>query len=192
MAAPTRHASGDHDALRRRYEREIAAAYERGRDEAVAALVDLVDDCDRALASLAAVSAPAQWCLGVEQLRNRALTRFEQLGYVSFMPLGEQFDPNLHEAVAVDQSPGPHGQITAVHRRGWLRNDKVVLAATVTVRQGEGEADLPVATTDSVMQVVTGRRRRRPLRSLSYICPHGVAGCVGDCEGCRQTRERRS
>jgi molecular chaperone GrpE len=48
--------------------------------------------------------------------------------------LGEMFDPNLHEAVAMEDSPEHEsGQIIEVLQQGYLMGDRVLRPATVRV-----------------------------------------------------------
>lgn len=177
--------------LKRRHRDELDTARSRGRDEIMLALAEVVDDCDRALAWLSSVAAPDQWRLGIEQLRDRAIQRFAGYGYQPFVPLGEIFDPTAHEAVGIDHTPGADGQITAVHRRGWRREDHLIVPAAVVVRSGDQSLAQNVERVGAQRQESAGhvvhstvRRRRRASAPVFYACPYESPGCQGDCELC--------
>jgi hypothetical protein len=181
----------DYDNLRRRHRDELAVATVRGRDEVMVALSEIVDDCDRALAWLGSIAAPDHWRLGIEQLRDRAVQRFSGYGYEPFVPLGETFTTARHEAVGVDHSPGPDNKITAVHRRGWMRDGQIVVVAAVVVRTADPQVAAAASAagervTQAAEQVVhsTVRRRRAASGPVFYACPYDSPGCQGDCTRC--------
>jgi molecular chaperone GrpE len=158
----------DFEAYRKRAARDLDQTRLRTRDETAALLVDIVDDCDRALRAIPATDFHIAG--GIEQLRDRTIRHFAQLGLICFAEPGEMFDPTRHEAVSVETGPGPDGCIVEVHRRGWERVDDgtLVRTATVTVAKGSDSSE------------PTYRRRGTP----EYICPFGSPGCRGDCLGC--------
>jgi molecular chaperone GrpE len=52
-------------------------------------------------------------------------------------PVGQRFDAKFHEAVAQQASPdAPEGQVLQVLRPGYLLNERLLRAATVTVSSG--------------------------------------------------------
>lgn len=168
---------------RDRLKQEVEEAHLRGRDDAAMSLVELVDDCDRAIELMHSSSDNSKVLAGVEQLRKRAIQRFEEVGLVSFGEVGDTFDPHLHEAISAEPGWAPDGSIIRVHRRGWRReNGQVVRTAMVTVCKGTPQQPLP-----------SRERRRRgkvsdPVRD-AYVCPYGYPGCAGDCPSCALARE---
>ena len=130
------------------------SAYRRGAHEMASGLFELVDECEQALKALMDLDDPEGVQLGLEGMRGKLLRHFERMGYRSVDPLGEDFDPHLHEALAVEAGPGRDGAVVKVHRRGWFYEETIVVPAQVTVRQGELTADADVPA----------RRRRAPWR----------------------------
>lgn len=170
---------GDQLAYKKAREKdELREAQLRGRDEASLSLVDLVDDCDRAIDLMHASNDHSKILAGVEQLRRRSIQRFEEVGLRPFGEVGEQFDPHLHEAISTEPSLAPDGTILQVHRRGWQREDgRIVRTAMVTVCKGVPER-----------REAKTQRRRVPVSDPvadAYICPFGYPGCRGDCPNCR-------
>jgi molecular chaperone GrpE (heat shock protein) len=121
-------------------------------------LLELVEDCHRALESLEELDVPDSLRQGLDGMRLRVIGHFERLGYRQLDPLGDEFDPRLHQAISVEAGPGPDGAVVKVHRRGWQRGEQLLVAALVTVRQGEQSSD-------------PTRRRRRPRRAGENLEP---------------------
>jgi hypothetical protein len=113
------------------------AAYTRGVRDTGVALVDMVDICDHALAALEGMDAPEAIAGGIAAARDQLVAQFEKIGLESVFPLGERFDPMVHEAVSVESCTGQDkdGFVCRVHRRGWLHEGQVVRAAVVSVFQ---------------------------------------------------------
>lgn len=173
----------DFDGYRRRTREEIAEARERGRDEAVLSLTDVVDDCDRALSLTYANSDHNRLLEGLQQMRDRVVRRFEEVGLQSFGTIGEDFDPHHHNAIATEPSPGTPGRIVRVHQRGWRRKDgTVVRTAMVTVSAGFA-GGRQASELGGFDDTAPRQRRHRP------ACRFGVPGCTGECVDCRLQSE---
>lgn len=175
------------DAYRRRSRQELEEAQARGRDDVVLKLVDLVDDCDRALELMYSTADHTRLLEGMKQLRDITVKRFGETGMIPFGKVGEDFDHNLHNAIAAEEGPGRDGHIVRIHQRGWKHEDgSVVRPAMVTVRKG-GPGPDPEAIEQSGSR---GRRHQvSHAETEGYQCPFGVPGCVGNCPSCRLQHE---
>ena len=71
---------------------------------------------------------------GVEMIENQIQDCFEKLGLVEMGRVGENFDPNFHNAVAhiEDENLGEN-VIAAVYQKGYKLGDRVVRHAMVQV-----------------------------------------------------------
>lgn len=118
--------------------RDEVRAYERGIETAFSGMLDLIDDCSRALDSLAQDADPSMRA-GLEGMIQHMVNHFEKLGFESVYPLGERFDPNLHQAVTVENSSAAEGVILRVHQMGWRHGGELVRAAQVTISRHEDE-----------------------------------------------------
>ena len=150
-----------------REQRREREAFERGLRTAVDVLVDAVDDFDLALAALARDEAAEQVAAGVAASRARVIDRFAQLGFETIAPLGEPFDPHLHQAMAVVSSTEyPEGAVCAVQRRGWrygsflVRPAMVMVAAAEPVVATEDAVAVELVTTPKLTVIVSKRRSR--------------------------------
>lgn len=153
---------------------EISRAERRGREQALLELVDVIDDCDRAMDLIYSASRRDRIAEGVEKMRSRLLHRFEAAGLRPYGRPGDKFDPHRHQAIAAEPCFGPDGQIIKVHRRGWLNAEgQVVRTAVVTICRGTPAGPPP-------------RQREQRPREGSGGCPYGTPGCPGgECASCR-------
>ena len=74
---------------------------------------------------------------GMKMTEKELLTVFERNGVKRISPVGERFDPNVHQAIA--QVPGggaPKDHVADVVAPGFVIGDRVVRAAMVTVSTG--------------------------------------------------------
>src|SRR5947207_1213771 len=95
--ALARRTKADFENYRKRVSREASEAEARGRAALSRDLLSVVDNLERALA--AADSAPEQLVEGVRLVYEELSQALAGAGVESFEPTGEQFDPDLHEAM---------------------------------------------------------------------------------------------
>ena len=127
-----RRAQADFENYRKRAAKDIAAAGGRARAGLIRELLPVVDNLERAL-----TSAPSEGDGFVEGVRlvlvdlQGVLTR---AGVESIEPKGEQFDPNLHEALTTRQEEGVDaGVVLDVVEKGYKGADQVIRPARVIV-----------------------------------------------------------
>jgi molecular chaperone GrpE len=113
-------------------EQEQQAAEVRGR--VIKRYLEIVDDLERALKNAPQEAAGAEWAQGVELIYKKLIAYLESEGLTRLDPLGEHFDPNLHEAVTQEESPGyESGTIIEVLRPGYMLSERVLRPAAVKV-----------------------------------------------------------
>jgi molecular chaperone GrpE len=120
---------------KRRIERELQENHEMALGMAFKHLLPIVDDFDRALASVPAELVENPWVSGVSMVQRKLIKMLEDNGVVAFDPVGELFDPNRHEAVGTEDAGDdiPSGQITATLQRGYALGERVLRPALVRV-----------------------------------------------------------
>jgi molecular chaperone GrpE len=137
----------DFENYRRRAARDAAAAQERGVAKLAKELLAAVDNLDRALAAAEAQAAAArsgeevdgpgaceQLLSGIRLVHADVLAAFARLGIEPFSPVGERFDPQLHEAVAQQPCEGAEsGTVIEVYQLGYRLGDGVLRPARVLV-----------------------------------------------------------
>jgi len=125
----------DFENYRKRVAKEAASAQERGVAALAKELLPALDNLDRALDAAAADDPLLD---GVRLVRSELSAALARLGIESFSPLGEEFDPSLHEALAaVPQSGGadaaPSGVVVEVYQPGYRSGANVIRPARVVV-----------------------------------------------------------
>jgi molecular chaperone GrpE len=120
------------DNYRRRTNEERAFADEAGKREVLLALLDVMDDFDRALLHLGtAADAVAD---GLKLIRQRLSDVLHTNGVTPFDSEGQPFDPTIHEALTmIDSDEGESGTVYAEARRGYFMNGKLLRPALVAV-----------------------------------------------------------
>jgi molecular chaperone GrpE len=113
-------------------DQEQMTAEVRGR--VIKRYLEIVDDLERALKNAPQEGAGAEWAQGVEIIYKKLIAYLESEGLTRMHPLGEHFDPNLHEAVTQEESPEHEsGTIIEVLRPGYLLGERVLRPASVKV-----------------------------------------------------------
>lgn len=116
--------------FRKRSEKEKSDSYQFAMANAVKELLGVVDNLERALANEKENYEGLK--KGVELTYNGLIASFEKLGVTAFGEVGEQFDPNYHNAVMhIDDDSLDTNVITDVFQKGYKINEKVVRPAMV-------------------------------------------------------------
>jgi molecular chaperone GrpE len=133
--------------LRKRTEREIADSRIYGIQAFARDILAVADNMDRALGALDAdlrqkADAATKALLdGVELTERELMKVLEKHGVKKFEPLGEKFDPNLHQAMfEVPDPTQPAGTVAQVVQPGYLIGERVLRPALVGVAKGGPKA----------------------------------------------------
>ena len=123
--------AAEFDNFRKRTIKEKEASYGLGRADAVAKILPIYDNLERALNQ---PTEDAAYKKGVELTMNELLKIFGTLGVEVFGNVGDVFDPNMHNAVmhTEDESLGEN-TISMVFQKGFKMGDKIVRFAMVQV-----------------------------------------------------------
>ena len=123
--------AAEFDNFRKRTVKEKEASYGNGKADAVAKLLPVYDNLERALNQ---PTEDAAYKKGVEMTMTELVKIFTSLGVEIFGEVGEAFDPNLHNAVMhIDSEELGENTIAMVFQKGFKVGDKVVRFAMVQV-----------------------------------------------------------
>ena len=122
----------EYDNFRKRSQREKEALYAECKASVVNALLPVADNFDRIFAN--PDGTLEDYKKGVEMTFKQFSDVFKTLGIEVFGEVGEEFDPNFHNAVmhTEDDSVGEN-TITNVLVKGYKLGDKVIRPAMVAV-----------------------------------------------------------
>lgn len=126
--------------FRRRTERERVERREAERAAVLAELLPVVDDFERAVAAGEAEGSFETYREGVELILKAFHEQLVRLGLTRVEPVGELFDPNVHEAVERQvTSEVAEGHVAAVYKPGYQLGERLVRPAMVAVAVAPGE-----------------------------------------------------
>ena len=123
--------AAEFDNFRKRTVKEKEASYGNGKADAVAKMLPVYDNLERALNQ---PTEDAAYKKGVELTMTELVKIMNGLGVEIFGEAGETFDPNLHNAVMhIDDESLEENTISQVFQKGFKIGDKVVRFAMVQV-----------------------------------------------------------
>lgn len=120
----------DFENYKRRTQAEKEGLYSMAIGDAVLEFIPALDNLERALQ----YAEDSSLKKGVEMVYNQMLSSLKKLGVSSFGEKGDQFDPNLHEAIMHSEEEGVEpNTITEVMQKGYKTENKVIRHALVKV-----------------------------------------------------------
>ena len=123
--------AAEYDNFRKRTIKEKEASYSNGKADAVAKMLPVYDNLERALNQ---PTEDAAYKKGVEMTMAELVKIFTGLGVEIFGNVGDEFDPNLHNAVMhTENEELGENTIAMVFQKGFKIGDKVVRFAMVQV-----------------------------------------------------------
>jgi molecular chaperone GrpE len=133
-------AQADAQNVKRRAEQDVEKARKFALESFSKELLPVVDNLERALESAAgdneAVKPIAE---GVELTLKSFLGALTKVNLLQVDPVGEPFDPNLHQAVSMVENPEVEpNTVIAVMQKGYTLNGRLVRPAMVMVSKAAG------------------------------------------------------
>jgi len=129
------------DETRRRLNRAADERARREKGEFVATLLPVADNLQRAIAASEQGGSVEALLDGVRGTLSSFESALAAAGLEPVASVGEQFDPELHEAVdTVPVEPERDGVVTAEYSRGYKLGDRLLRPARVQVGRAQGEA----------------------------------------------------
>ena len=133
-------ASAELDNFRKRTIKEKSDLVKTAAEKTLLTILPVVDDLDRAEIELQKDMTDKQrWaCLeGYRVISNKFIGILNNLGLEKINPIGEMFDPEIHEAIAMRpvESSNNKGRIMDCIQPGYKLGDKIIRFAKVIVGQ---------------------------------------------------------
>ncbi|MGK0673427.1 MAG: nucleotide exchange factor GrpE [Halothiobacillaceae bacterium] len=121
--------------LRKRTERDIDNARKYALERFVESLLGVADSLDLGLKACREATEIAPLQQGTEMMHNQFFQTLERFGVKPIDPMGEPFNPELHQAIAMEPSEGEPNRVIRVLQKGYRLHDRVLRPALVIVSQ---------------------------------------------------------
>ena len=122
------------DNFRKRTEKEKAAMYEIGAKSVVEKLLPIVDNFERGFTTVAEEDKEDSFVKGMEMVYKQIMTMFETIGVKPIEAVGQEFNPDLHNAVMHVEDDGVGENIIVEEfQKGYTYHDAVVRYSMVKV-----------------------------------------------------------
>lgn len=120
--------------FRNRSEKEKGAMFDMGAKSVVEKILPVVDNLERGFDGLSDEEKESPFVKGIEAVYKQLQTAFEELGVTPIEALGQEFDPNLHNAVMHDEDDSDEtNKVVEEFQKGYLYKDSVVRHSMVKV-----------------------------------------------------------
>ena len=122
------------DNFRKRTEKEKTQMFETGAKSIVEKILPVVDNFERGLAAVTEEEKGTPFVEGMEKIYKQMMTVLEEAGVKPIEAVGQEFDPNFHNAVmhAEDEEFGEN-IIAEEFQKGYTYRDSVVRHSMVKV-----------------------------------------------------------
>ena len=129
-----RRTMAEFDNFRKRTEKEKSAMYEIGAKSIVERILPVIDNFERGLSAPPADESAKAFVDGMDMRYKQLLKTLEESGVKAIEAVGQEFDPNFHNAVmhVEDESVGEN-VIVEEFQKGYLYRDSVVRHSMVKV-----------------------------------------------------------
>ena len=124
--------AAEYDNFRKRTEREKTMIYANATSDAINHILPVADSLELALKSSEGTAEEYQ--KGLKLVSNQLNTALNKIGVSSFGEVGEEFNPDIHNAVShVDDENEKENVISGVFQKGYKMGDKIIRHAMVQV-----------------------------------------------------------
>ena len=124
----------EYDNYRKRTQSEKVAIYADATAKAVEEILPIADSVTMALSQFEGSDVPPEFSKGIELIANQLKASFDKMGVESFGAVGDEFDPNIHNAISKIEDENLGENILAqVYQIGYKLNDKIIRHAMVVV-----------------------------------------------------------
>lgn len=120
--------------FRNRTEKEKQAMFETGAKSVIEKILPVVDNFERGLATVPEDKKEDPFVDGMNRIYRQLLTELENMGVKPIEAVGQEFDPNLHNAVMqVESEEYESGVVAQELQKGYTYRDNVVRHSMVAV-----------------------------------------------------------
>ena len=122
------------DNFRKRTDKEKTQMYDMGAKSIIEKMLPVVDNFERGLAAVPEESREDAFVTGMDKIYKQLMTELEAIGVKPIEAVGQEFDPEYHNAVMqVESGEYESGIVAQELQKGYLYKDSVVRHSMVAV-----------------------------------------------------------
>jgi molecular chaperone GrpE len=122
------------DNFRKRSEKEKSAMFEVGAKSIIEKILPVVDSFERGLATVPEEEKGSGFADGMDKVYKQLITSLDEAGVKTIEAVGQEFDPNLHNAVMhIEDEEAGENIIVEEFQKGYTYRDTVVRHSMVKV-----------------------------------------------------------
>lgn len=122
--------------FRKRTDKEKQAMFDTGAKSVIEKILPVVDNFERGLATVSEESKEDPFVDGMNRIYKQLMTELENIGVKPIEAVGQEFDPNFHNAVMqVESDEYESGVVAQELQKGYTYHDMVVRHSMVGVVQ---------------------------------------------------------
>ena len=122
------------DNYRKRTEKEKASMYEIGAREVIEKILPIVDNFERGLAAVPEEEKETPFVDGMNKIYRQLLSVFEGMGVKTIESVGQEFNPDYHNAVMhVEDEEAGENIVVEEFQKGYTYKDTVIRHSMVKV-----------------------------------------------------------
>ena len=122
------------DNFRKRSEKEKSQMFDMGARSIIEKILPVVDNFERGLAAVPEEQKDDAFVTGMDKVYKQMMNEFDSIGVKPIEALGQEFDPDLHNAVMqVESDEYEPGVVAQELQKGYMYKDTVVRHSMVAV-----------------------------------------------------------
>ena len=122
------------DNFRKRTEKEKTQMYDMGAKSIIEKILPVIDNFERGLAAVPEEQREDAFVVGMDKVYRQMLTELDASGVKPIEAVGQEFDPNFHNAVMqVESEESDSGVVAQELQKGYMYKDSVVRHSMVAV-----------------------------------------------------------
>ena len=124
------------DNFRKRSEKEKSMMFDMGAKNVIEKILPIVDNFERGFTTIEETDKEDAFVQGMQQVYKQLMTELESIGVKPIEAVGQEFDPNFHNAVMqVESEEYPSGTVAQEFQKGYKYHDSVIRYSMVGVVQ---------------------------------------------------------
>ena len=130
-------AQADYENLKKETDKKVRDLVEYSQANMILGILPIYDHFKLALSHIPENQKKEEWVKGILHIKKQFADFLKSLDIEGIKTVGEEFDPEIHEAVAREESKEANNQIIKEIKPGYMVKEKVLQPAQVVVSKKE-------------------------------------------------------